>query len=158
MDRTAPLSHRPTGPFGKSQTPQNGVCASHPCDLSEIAFLTLRLFLRRRPTEKPQTLKNRSALPAFVLERTRAPLPHRPTGPFGKSQTPQNGVCASHEFPVSSFQFPLSSFHFPNQTCLLSTPSSTINNPLQVCIPWQGAFLCIVEIAQGSWRTTRNTA
>ena len=29
MDRPAPLPHRPTGPFGKSQTPQNGVCASH---------------------------------------------------------------------------------------------------------------------------------
>ena len=29
MDRPALLPHRPTGPFGKSQTPQNGVCASH---------------------------------------------------------------------------------------------------------------------------------
>ena len=29
MDRPAPLPQRPTGPFGKSQTPQNGVCTSH---------------------------------------------------------------------------------------------------------------------------------
>ena len=38
MDRPAPLPRRATGPFGKSQTPQNGVCASH-------VFSTLRLFL-----------------------------------------------------------------------------------------------------------------
>ena len=29
LDRPAPLPHRPTGSFGRSQTPQNGVCASH---------------------------------------------------------------------------------------------------------------------------------
>ena len=28
MDRPARQPRRPTGPFGKSQTPQNGVCAS----------------------------------------------------------------------------------------------------------------------------------
>ena len=38
MDRPAPLPHRPTGPFGKSQTPQNGVCASHGNRIFDPAF------------------------------------------------------------------------------------------------------------------------
>ena len=57
MDCPAPLSHRPTGPFGRSRTPQNGVCASP-------------IFIKfRGPKAQATDLKNRSALPPFQLPR-----------------------------------------------------------------------------------------
>jgi hypothetical protein len=48
-DRPTPLPHRLTGPFGKSQTPQNGVCASHDDRIFDPAAFGLWT------TEEPQT-------------------------------------------------------------------------------------------------------
>ena len=72
-------------------------CSLEPALIPQSREKGPRLFQRGR------TAGSKNHLPQMTrgwrrLRFVESAIPHRPTGPFGRSQTPQNGVCASPIF------------------------------------------------------------